>query len=416
MAKYYSKSHLLVPNLTKIDEEEKKIDLFKKNQFSNQNNAFKNLKINLNEDMDIEKKIENKNMNESLKDPLYYEKLNVIKEEEISKKTITNDSLDNYSTANSNIENDKTQKKQNLTKEKIEYKGIGETNNILKESKEMETEKNTDIQNVNEYVDEIFQNLINEEKKINSEINANYLEYQPEINEKMRSILIDWLIDVNNRFNFKDETFYATIYIIDSYLGKKFIQRKRFQLLGITSLFISSKFHEIYFRRLSDYAYITDNAYTLDEIKYMEEEILQTLNFNFLFPSPLSFFEILSKKFGFYEDLNKYNYGLFLMQTFLMDIRSLNFSYSSIACACCYIVMKFYKNKNYQICYNSKFYTVKKKYIYYDINSNIIKECAKNICSVISESFNSNLQAAFNKFKIFKFYNDVKAILGTSNQ
>ena len=202
---------------------------------------------------------------------------------------------------------------------------------------------------------------------------------------------------------------------MDHYLAKKFIQRKRFQLLGITSLLIASKFNEIYFRKISDYAFITDNAYTVDEIKYMEEDILNTLNFDFLFPSPLSFFEILSKKFRFYEDLNKYNFGQFLMQTFLMDIRSLNFSYSSIACACCYIVMKFYKNKNYKICYNSKFYTVKKNNISYDINSNLIKECAKNICSVVSEYFNSNLKAISNKFINFKFFGDIKTILGVSN-
>ena len=113
---------------------------------------------------------------------------------------------------------------------------------------------------------------------------------------------------------------------MDSYLSKKCIQKKRFQLLGIASLLLAAKLNEIYFRRISDYAFITDNTYTQDEIKLMEEDILKTLNFDLLFPSPLSFFEILSKKFGFYEDLNNYNYGQFLMLTFLMDYRSLNYS------------------------------------------------------------------------------------------
>ena len=123
----------------------------------------------------------------------------------------------------------------------------------------------------------------------------------------MRTILIDWLIDANNIFHFKEETLYTTIYILDSYLSKKCIQKKRFQLLGIASLLLAAKLNEIYFRRIADYAFITDNAYTQDEIKFMEEDILKTLNFDFLFPSPLSFFEILSKKFGLYEDLNKCN-------------------------------------------------------------------------------------------------------------
>ena len=392
-------------------EDEKIVDSFKKRPFSNENSTFTKLKKNREENMDIEMKIENKNLNEPLKDSLNDEQMDIINEEEFKKKAVTNDSLDNFSTANSIIENDISQKKQNLSKKKIESKANGKADNTLEISKEMESNINSALQNVNEYIDEIFQNLINEEDIINLEIDANYLEYQPEINEKMRAILIDWLIDVNNRFHYKEETLYTTIYIMDRYLSKKVIKRKRFQLLGITSLFIASKLNEIYFRRISDYAFISDNTYTQDEIKIMEEDISKTLNFDFLFPSPLSFFEILSKKLGLYEDLNSYYYGQCLMQTFLMDIRSLNYSYSTIACTCCYIVMKFYKNENYKICYNSKFYTVKKINIYTDINSYIIKECAKNICSVISEYFNSNIQATFNKFKDYQFYKDIKAIL-----
>ena len=392
-------------------EDEKIVDSFKKRPFSNENSTFTKLKKNREENMDIEMKIENKNLNEPLKDSLNDEQMDIINEEEFKKKAVTNDSLDNFSTANSIIENDISQKKQNLSKKKIESKANGKADNTLEISKEMESNINSALQNVNEYIDEIFQNLINEEDIINLEIDANYLEYQPEINEKMRAILIDWLIDVNNRFHYKEETLYTTIYIMDRYLSKKVIKRKRFQLLGITSLFIASKLNEIYFRRISDYAFISDNTYTQDEIKIMEEDISKALNFDFLFPSPLSFFEILSKKLGLYEDLNSYYYGQCLMQTFLMDIRSLNYSYSTIACTCCYIVMKFYKNENYKICYNSKFYTVKKINIYTDINSYIIKECAKNICSIISEYFNSNIQATFNKFKDYQFYKDIKAIL-----
>ena len=290
-------------------EDEKIVDSFKKRPFSNENSTFTKLKKNREENMDIEMKIENKNLNEPLKDSLNDEKMDIINEEEFKKKAVTNDSLDNFSTANSIIENDISQKKQNLSKKKIESKANGKVDYTLEISKEMESNINSDLQNVNEYTDEIFQNLINEEDIINLEIDANYLEYQPEINEKMRAILIDWLIDVNNRFHYKEETLYTTIYIMDRYLSKKVIKRKRFQLLGITSLFIASKLNEIYFRRISDYSFISDNTYTQDEIKIIEEDISKTLNFDFLFPSPLSFFEILSKKLGIYEDLNSYYYG-----------------------------------------------------------------------------------------------------------
>ena len=119
----------------------------------------------------------------------------------------------------------------------------------------------------------------------------------------MRIILIDWLLEVNDKLKFKEETFYSAIYIIDAYLSKKFIQRKKFQLLGVTALYISTKLNEIFSGRVKDYVLITDNAYNEKDIIDMESDICKTLNFNFLIPNCLSFFQILSKKIGF--DINK---------------------------------------------------------------------------------------------------------------
>ena len=44
------------------------------------------------------------------------------------------------------------------------------------------------------------------------------MQRQPEINSKMRAILIDWLIQVHLKFNLLQETLYLTISIIDRYL------------------------------------------------------------------------------------------------------------------------------------------------------------------------------------------------------
>ena len=77
--------------------------------------------------------------------------------------------------------------------------------------------------------------------------------------------------------------------------------------------------------------------------------------------------------------------------------------------------MKFYKNRNYQICNNSKFYTVKRNFMANVNYSYTIKECAQNICSVIGDYFNSKFQVTFNKFKDYKFYKDICNIYGSSN-
>ena len=59
----------------------------------------------------------------------------------------------------------------------------------------------------------------------------------------MRSILIDWLIQVHNRFGLLQETLFLSIGILDRYLQDKIkeIGRKKLQLVGITAMWIAAK-------------------------------------------------------------------------------------------------------------------------------------------------------------------------------
>ena len=203
-----------------------------------------------------------------------------------------------------------------------------------------------------EYIDDILINILKEERDLKLKIDPLYFQFQTDINSKMRAILIDWLIDVHLKFNFRQETLYITINIIDRYLSVKRIERCNFQLLGVTALFIACKQNEISFRKLNEYVYITDNAYSEEDIKKMENKVLDTLNFDLLFPSSLTFYEILSYKLNIYEDKKKFNFGEFLMESFYLDENCLKYSASTIACAVGYIVMKYFKMENYKECYN----------------------------------------------------------------
>ena len=267
-----------------------------------------------------------------------------------------------------------------------------------------------------EYTNDILYNLLQEEKDMKLKIDSDYFKTQPEINEKMRAILIDWLIDVNNKFNFTEEPLYLAINIIDTYLSLKKIKRCNLQLLGVTALFISCKQNEIIFRRLKEYAYITDNAYNEQDILNMENDIFQTLEFNILFPSALTFFEILCHNFGILDKENKddkknleFNLGKFLIESFYMSDTSLKYYASTIACSAMYIVMKFFKMKNYQVCYDKNLFNIKEK-ITKNNTSNIIKECAKEIYSFIGELSKNNLNASIRNFSNEKYGNITKLV------
>ena len=321
--------------------------------------------------------------------------MNICNEDELKKKNVNkgyneNNDGDNYSTA-------------------------GSDNQINKENISIE-ELKSNVKNAKEYMDDIFQNLIEEEKTQINNINSNYFKYQPEITPYMRSILIDWIIDVSRQFKFKEETLYSAIYLIDAYLSKKYIKKRNFQLLGISSLLIASKLNEIYLREISDYSDITYNTYNVQDIKIMEKDILKTLNFDVLIPTTLSFYEIISQKLGISDDINKFKFGEFLMQSFLINNISINYSSSTIAYATCYIIAKFCKISNYRIIFdNNNLFNIKIN-IYNNNNNNnnnyseeyIIKDCAKKICETIAEIINSTLNSTVNKYSDNVFFNNIK--------
>ena len=60
-------------------------------------------------------------------------------------------------------------------------------------------------------------------------------------------------------------------------------------------MLIASKYEEIYAPEVRDFVYITDKAYTKEEILKMESAILTTLDFNICQPSAYRFLERFAK-------------------------------------------------------------------------------------------------------------------------
>ena len=112
---------------------------------------------------------------------------------------------------------------------------------------------------------------------------------QKDINQKMRSILIDWLIEVHNKFKLQPQTLWLSVNILDRYLEKIQILRTKLQLVGISSLLIASKYEEIYPPEVKDCVYITDNAYDRQEILLMETTILTSLEYRITVPTGYHF-------------------------------------------------------------------------------------------------------------------------------
>jgi hypothetical protein len=111
----------------------------------------------------------------------------------------------------------------------------------------------------------------------------------------MRSVLIDWLIQVHLKFHLLQETLYLCVQIIDAYLMAVDVPKMQLQLVGVTAMFVASKYEEMYVPAIDDFVYMTDNTYTKAEIRSMEISILKQLDFMFCKPFPLHFLRRFSK-------------------------------------------------------------------------------------------------------------------------
>jgi hypothetical protein len=86
------------------------------------------------------------------------------------------------------------------------------------------------------YVSEMY--VLFRENEVASSVHPVYMEGQPHINERMRSILVDWLTEVHLKVKLVPETLYLTINLIDRYHQLKEVSRPKLQLVGVTSLLI----------------------------------------------------------------------------------------------------------------------------------------------------------------------------------
>lgn len=198
-------------------------------------------------------------------------------------------------------------------------------------------EDNDNVQCVTQYVKDIFRFLKENEDKFTAKFGG-MIKVQNEVNEKMRAILIDWLVDVHGKFKLLSETLFLAVNIIDRFIEKVLIPRARLQLVGITALFIAAKYEEIYPPELKDFVYVTDKAYTKADLLEMEGKIIAALQFNFVTTSPNRFLERYARVAKL--DQKFYFFARYLLEICLLDYRMLRYVPSQIGCAVVFLANK----------------------------------------------------------------------------
>src|SRR4051794_22875269 len=96
--------------------------------------------------------------------------------------------------------------------------------------------------------------------------NPDYMVDQKDLQWKMRGILVDWLIEVHHKFRLLPETLFLAINVVDRFLSLRVVSLQKLQLVGLTSLFVASKYEEVMAPSIQNFIYMADGGYTDEEI------------------------------------------------------------------------------------------------------------------------------------------------------
>lgn len=186
---------------------------------------------------------------------------------------------------------------------------------------------------VAEYANEIFEYLRSLEDT--TAPNPDYMDAQEGLHWEQRGILVDWLIEVHQKFHLLPETLYLAINIIDRFLSVKVVMIDRLQLVGITAMFIAAKYEEVFSPHLGHFKYLADDTFTEEEILRAERFMLQTLDYNLSYPNPMNFLRRISKATDYDQDTR--TVAKYLMEISLVDYRLMEYLPSHVAAAAMYL-------------------------------------------------------------------------------
>ncbi|KAF3612543.1 Cyclin-A2-1 [Capsicum annuum] len=138
------------------------------------------------------------------------------------------------------------------------------------------------------YAPDIYSNL--HAMELDRRPSFNYMEkLQRDVTKGMRSILIDWLVEVSEEYRLVPDTLYLTVHLIDRFLSENYIEKQKLQLLGVTCMLIASKYEEICAPRVEEFCFITDNTYEKEEVVKMESRVLNFVGFQLAAPTTKNF-------------------------------------------------------------------------------------------------------------------------------
>ncbi|KAL6068479.1 G2/mitotic-specific cyclin [Balamuthia mandrillaris] len=225
------------------------------------------------------------------------------------------------------------------------------------------------------HVDDIMDYLF--ERETVNRPKANYMDLQKDINARMRGELIDWyiaflfpfiylffvtffscyfsyilpfslfkkktlsshlhsrMVNVCQQLTILPETTFLAVHLLDTFLSRKQVALSKLQLVGVTALFIASKFEDQDCPLVDDWVYISANSFARKDLVRAEKALLTTLDWDLSYPSPLDFLRRFSKAAR--SDSRVHSLAKYLVELSLPIYAMLQWRPSQVAAASVYL-------------------------------------------------------------------------------
>jgi len=250
--------------------------------------------------------------------------------------------------------------------------------------------------NCDEYKDDILTYMRQEELK--NRPKPNYMKKQQDITSSMRSILIDWLVEVSEEYKLNTETLYLAVNYTDRFLSQMSVLRGKLQLVGTASMYIAAKYEEISPPDVNEFVYITDDTYTKKQVLRMEHLLLKVLDFRMNTPTTNNFlthYLRFLKMNGLIVCNKVNNLARYLIELTLIESDTfLNFLPSQIAASAIYL----------SLCTLDKKWTKSiAELIGYDFELKELEDCIKALHKTMQNAPSLPQQAIQEKYKSHRF-------------
>ncbi|XP_014281649.1 G2/mitotic-specific cyclin-B2 [Halyomorpha halys] len=290
----------------------------------------------------------------------------------------------------------KQKPKRSIITKKAPNKKVESNNEINKSPQITRRRRLSSLFRVSEYANDIYKYLqrIEDKYPINS---SAWMEIK--LGENTRFALVDWLVEINEHFQFIHETFQLCISIIDRYIqeDKCLDKKKDLQLIALAAVFIASKYEEIIPLEINDLLYVCDSSSSTEEILKMEMKIATEMQYSFGRPVPAQFIRRYCNVAR--ATRVEQSCAFYLTDVALMSHKLCYLKPSIIAASAMYIALCVSNGAVDQNLWNMTLIN----YSTYDIED--FKDCTKTLARCLKNTKSSRYQAIEKKYSKQEYFN-----------